>query len=133
MGGLFPSIYGNAVKKGAIQTLNTAKVLAALLLHKSYDVVAERFGIWRPLLRKHVRGLVDTLIESEERDYKLLGGALFTLTDTLPFCGKQKSKKAQRRSEDYRHKDPDCLGRFRLRIGETDWQSAFAAHGFQSK
>jgi hypothetical protein len=113
--------------------LKTAEVIALLLAHKSYDVVAKKLGVWRPELRKYLRSLTKILTGTEERDAKLLGAVLFNLVDVLPFSGKNPTKRNQRRTEDYHAKDPDCLAQFRVRFDGPGWQSVFPTHAFSNK
>jgi hypothetical protein len=115
-------------KTGTLLTVSAAKVLCSLFKHRSFDRVAREFSVWRPELRRAVRSLVKELIDNDERDSKLLGGFLFSLIDTLPASGSGKNKKALRRVEPYRSKDPDCLGKFRIRMGEPGWTAAFPSH-----
>jgi hypothetical protein len=113
-----------------MKTVSAARVLFMLLKYRSFELVATAIDLWRAELRRVVRELVKELCESEDRDEKLLGGALYIFLDAVGAKGTGKSLKALRRTRPYEGKDPACLGNFRVRIGEPGWEALFPAHSF---
>lgn len=100
-------------------------MLMILYRDRSYSAIATKLGLWRPDVRRIIRGAVDDLIASPDGDCRMLGSHLFSIVDSLAPAGQEKSKKYRKKTGIIRHRDSDACGQFRIRIEDPGWKDLF--------
>jgi hypothetical protein len=92
------------------------------------DVVAKKFKVHRPELRRELARAVDEMQLASEQDTQLMAAYvnMLMLDGKSRITGEETEHTKSRRTETiYRH-DPDCLGQFCVSISDDpDWDSLF--------
>jgi hypothetical protein len=116
-----------AILAKAGQDIAVANYVRLFREHGSYGAVANALKLHRPDVRRGISVASKAMMDSRDHAEAGLGAYLHGLIDSKAASGTGKSKAAARRKTKREARDPDCLGYFRIDVGDAGFGKMFMA------
>ena len=116
-----------AILAKAGQDIAVANYVRLYREHGSYGAVAAELKLHRPDVRRGISVASKAMLDSQDHAEAGLGAYLFGLIDSKAASGTGKSKAALRHGSLHAVRDPDCLGYFRIDVGDAGFGKMFMA------
>lgn len=109
-------------------TVNASELIAVFADARSYSTVADKFNVFRPELRRLLRGLAEKLPLSPHWDVQALGSWLAVITDKVSAEGTGYHDRQRVKFAHMYKKDSPILGEFRIDVTNPDFDELFSPH-----
>jgi hypothetical protein len=120
-------ILGKAGLEGSLEKVELSKVISLYEQTRSFQKVAEAYGLHRPDIRRAMSRAAKQLNDSKDGNEAALGAFIHGLIDKASASGQGYSKRKLAKQCHLYRKDPDILGDFRIDVTSPFFDAMFTS------